>query len=32
MASFKTEKTQWEIEHELGIEPPDFEGTWNEKE
>ncbi len=31
-ASFKTEKTQWEIEHELGIEPPDFESTWNNEE
>ena len=29
-ASFKIEKTQWEIEEELGIEPPDFESTWCE--
>ena len=31
-ASFKIEKTQWEIEEELGIEPPDFESTWNEED
>ena len=30
-ASFKLQKTQWEIEEELGIEPPDFESTWNEE-
>tara|TARA_B100001287_G_scaffold134330_1_gene113101 strand:+ start:13906 stop:14556 length:651 start_codon:yes stop_codon:yes gene_type:complete len=29
-ASFKIPKTQWEVEEELGIEPPDFESTWKE--
>lgn len=29
--SFKRKKTQWEIEEELGIEPPDFEGMFNEE-
>ena len=29
--SFKREKVQWEIEEELGIEPPDFEGIFNEE-
>ena len=29
-ASFKIQKTQWEIEEEQGIEPPDFESTWTE--
>ena len=28
--SFIRQKTQWEIEEELGIEPPDFEGMFNE--
>ena len=28
--SFRRQKTQWEIEEELGIEPPDFEGMYNE--
>lgn len=30
-ASFKIEKTTWEIEEELGIEPPDFESTWKDE-
>jgi len=28
--SFKREKTEWEIEEELGIEPPDFESSWDD--
>tara|TARA_B100000609_G_C17173169_1_gene412831 strand:- start:296 stop:958 length:663 start_codon:yes stop_codon:yes gene_type:complete len=31
-SSFKVEKTQWEIEEELGIEPPDLEGLWDNPE
>ena len=31
-STFKRQKTQWEIEEELGIEPPDFEAMWNEQE
>jgi len=31
-ASFERQKTQWEIEEELGIEPPDFENMWKEEE
>ena len=30
-ATFKKVKTQWEIEEELGIEPPDFENMWKEE-
>ena len=30
-STFKRQKTQWEIEEELGIEPPDFESIWNEE-
>ena len=30
-STFKRQKTQWEIEAELGIEPPDFESIWNEE-
>jgi len=30
-STFKRQKTQWEIEEELGIEPPDFESMWNEE-
>lgn len=30
-ATFKVLKTQWEIEEEMGIEPPDFESTWNDE-
>jgi membrane associated rhomboid family serine protease len=26
-ATFKRKKTQWEIEEEMGIEPPDFENN-----
>ena len=29
--SFKKKKAQWEIEEELGIEPPDLEGLYNEE-
>lgn len=31
-ATFERQKTQWEIEEELGIEPPDFEKMWKEEE
>ena len=31
-STFKVEKTQWEIEEEMGIEPPDLEGLWNNPE
>ena len=31
-STFKSQKTQWEIEEELGIEPPDFESMWNEQD
>ena len=30
-STFKKQKTQWEIEEELGIEPPDFESMWDEE-
>ena len=30
--TFKREKVQWEIEEELGIEPPDFEGIFNDED
>ncbi len=30
--TFKRQKVQWEIEEELGIEPPDFEGMFKEAE
>jgi membrane associated rhomboid family serine protease len=30
-ATFKKVKTQWEVEEELGIEPPDFENMWEEE-
>ena len=30
--TFKREKAQWEIEEELGIEPPDFEGIFNDED
>lgn len=30
-ATFKKVKTQWELEEEMGIEPPDFENMWEEE-